>query len=92
MEFPQAPVEKELYLKTPKVFEIDTKGYISEHVLKVHKNVYEQKQYGRLWYQYLSRKNNEGDRIYTFHSGHVRIIYKKNNVHTVHRQIDTRES
>ena len=56
MEFPQAPVEKELYLKTPKVFEIDTKGYISEHVLKVHKNVYEQKQYGRLWYQYLSRK------------------------------------
>ena len=41
MEFPQAPVEKELYLKTPKVFEIDTKGGTIEHILILNNYVYE---------------------------------------------------
>ena len=36
---PQAPVEKELYMKIPKGFEIDTKGGTKEHVLKLHKKV-----------------------------------------------------
>ena len=33
LEFPQAPVQKELYMKKPKGFEIDTKGDITENVL-----------------------------------------------------------
>ena len=45
LAFPQAPVEKELYMKIPKGFQID-KGEKDEFVLNVHKNVYGQKQVG----------------------------------------------
>ncbi len=55
LAFPQAPVEKELYLYIPKGFDLeegDTKCY----VLKVHQNIYGQKQAGRVWNKYLVDK------------------------------------
>ena len=52
---PHAPVEKELYMKIPKGFESYTKGDTTEHVLKLHKNVYGQNQVDRVWYQYLEK-------------------------------------
>ena len=52
LAFPQAPVEKELYMHIPKGFEIE--GAKKEvYVFKLHKNVYGQKQAGRVWNQYL---------------------------------------
>ena len=56
--FPQAQAEKDLYLKIPVGFEVEgvKKG---EYDLKLHKNVYVQKQSGRVWYKYLTKKLTE---------------------------------
>ena len=57
-EFPQAPAEKDLYLKIPAGFEVEgvNKG---DYALKLHKNVYGQKQAVRVWYKYLNKKLTE---------------------------------
>jgi transposase InsO family protein len=52
LAFPQAPVEKELYMAIPKGFEID-EGKTDDYALKLHRNVYGQKQAGRVWNKYL---------------------------------------
>ena len=54
LAFPQAPIEKELYMYVPKGFEIE--GNNKDYVLKVHRNVYGQCQASRVWYKYLSNK------------------------------------
>jgi hypothetical protein len=55
LAFPQAPIEKTLYMEVPKGFKIE--GYDRrQHCLKLHKNVYGSKNAGRTWYQYLTRK------------------------------------
>jgi hypothetical protein len=50
--FPQAPVEKELYMEIPKGMEPEH-GNAKDYVLQLHKNVYGQKQAGRVWNKYL---------------------------------------
>jgi hypothetical protein len=55
LAFPQAPVEKELYLYIPKGFDMDG-GDTKNFVLKVHRNIYGQKQAGRVWNKYLTNK------------------------------------
>ena len=55
LAFPQAPVEREIYMKIPAGFKIvngDTKDYVHQ----LHRNVYGQKQAGRVFYQYLRNK------------------------------------
>ena len=53
--FPQAPVERELYMKILKG--VSLKGKSSEaYVLKLHKNKYGQKNAGRVWNDYLVKK------------------------------------
>jgi hypothetical protein len=58
--FPQADIERELYMKLPKGFTIPGRVLTEEdrknYVLKLEKNLYGQKQAGRVWYQHL--KNN----------------------------------
>lgn len=50
--YPQADIEVDLYMEIPKGFEI--KGSKpGEFVLKLHKNIYGQKQAGRVWNQHL---------------------------------------
>ena len=56
LAFPQAPVEKEIYMKIPKGFKMEGKYNSEEYVLKLHRNVYGQKQAGRVWNQYLVDK------------------------------------
>jgi hypothetical protein len=51
----QAPVEKDLYMIIPKGFEV-YKGPSGKYVLKLHKNVYGQKQAGRAWNKSLVDK------------------------------------
>jgi hypothetical protein len=55
LAFPQAPVEKELYMRIPKGFDVD-EGNTQDYVLKLHRNVYGQKQAGRVWHKYLVDK------------------------------------
>ena len=52
LAFPQAPVEKELFLHIPRGFDIND-GDNKSYVLKVHRNIYGQKQAGRVWNKYL---------------------------------------
>jgi hypothetical protein len=55
LAFPQAPVEKELYMKVPRGFKIESDDS-EEYVLRLHRNVYGQKQAGRVWNKYLHNK------------------------------------
>jgi len=53
LAFSQAPVDRECYMQIPKGIKIDAPG---EWVLQVHKNIYGQKQAGRVWNQHLVDK------------------------------------
>jgi hypothetical protein len=55
LAFPQAPVEREIYMQIPKGFQVEGKNS-KDYVLKLHKNVYGQCQSGRVWYKYLHHK------------------------------------
>ncbi len=52
LAFPQAPVERDLYMEIPKGFTIE-EGRSDNYALKIHRNIYRQKQAGRVWNQYL---------------------------------------
>ena len=55
LAFPQAPVERPLYMEIPKGIEFEGKPS-RDWVLKLDKNVYGQKQAGRVWNRYLTAK------------------------------------
>jgi hypothetical protein len=55
LAFPQAPVERDLYMTIPKGFDI-SQGKRKEYVLKIHRNIYGQKQAGWVWNQYPVNK------------------------------------
>jgi hypothetical protein len=55
LAFPQAPVERVLYMLIPKGFKVD-RGKTQDFALQLHKDVYGQKQAGRVWNQYLVNK------------------------------------
>ena len=56
--FPQAAAERYIYLKVPAGFEVEG-GNKGDCALKLNKNVYEQKQAGRVWYKYLPKNLTE---------------------------------
>ena len=55
LAFPQAPIERNLYLKVPHGYHIinDKKD---NYALKIHNNLYGQKQASRVWHEYLIQK------------------------------------
>ena len=53
--FPQAPADKDLYLKVPEGFEVEG-GNKGDYALKLHKNIYGHKQAVRVWYKYMTQK------------------------------------
>ena len=55
LDFPQALVERDLYMKIPTEFEIEN-GKTLDYVLKINRNIYGQKQAGRVWNNYLVNK------------------------------------
>jgi len=55
LAFPQAPVEKEIYMRVPKGFEVSGSNP-GDYVLRLNRNVYGQKQAGRVWNKYLEQK------------------------------------
>ena len=54
LAFPQAPVEKEIYMQVPKGFRISGKNP-KDYVLRLNQNVYGQKQAGRVWNKHLEK-------------------------------------
>jgi hypothetical protein len=55
MAYPQAPIKMDIYMELPQG--IQTKhGNSKEHVLKLEKNIYGQKQAGRVWNSFLVDK------------------------------------
>jgi hypothetical protein len=51
--FALAPVEKTLYMKVPEGFKIEGGGDPKDYVLQINRNIYGQKQAGRVWNKYL---------------------------------------
>jgi hypothetical protein len=60
LAYPQADMERELYMKLSAGFSIEvlnlTEKSKKDYVLKLVKNLYGQKQAGRVWYQHLRKK------------------------------------
>lgn len=56
LAFPQAPVEKELYMHCPRGFKFGDVESPKDYVLRLNRNVYGQKQAGRVWNQYLTKR------------------------------------
>ena len=52
--FPQAPVEREIYMKIPAGIELDG-ARKEDHCLQLHRNVHGQKQSGRVWNKHLTK-------------------------------------
>ncbi len=53
LPYPQADVERELYMEVPKMVTTPPGTRTKDYVLKLTKNLYGQKQAGRVWYLYL---------------------------------------
>jgi hypothetical protein len=53
LAYPQADVETEMYMNVPKGFTMKNTGSKSSHVLQLLKNLYGQKQAGRVWHQHI---------------------------------------
>ena len=54
--FAQAPIEETLYMRIPAGVELECGSDPRDYVLKLHRNIYGQKQAGRVWNQYLVSK------------------------------------
>ncbi len=54
--YPQAPVEREIYMEIPRGFAVTGVANQRECVLKIHRNIYGQVQAGRVWNDYLTDK------------------------------------
>jgi hypothetical protein len=55
MAYPQAPIETDIYMELPQGIKTAT-GNSKDHVLKLLKNIYGQKQAGRVWNSFLVDK------------------------------------
>ena len=72
LAYPQAPVERECYMKIPRGITIDSD---EEYLLKVKQNIYGQKQAGRVWNQYLLKKLKEAGFVKSHHDDCI-LFYK----------------
>ncbi len=55
MAYPQAPIKMDIYMELPQGIQTAT-GNSKDHVLQLLKNIYGQKQAGRVWNEYLVDK------------------------------------
>jgi Reverse transcriptase (RNA-dependent DNA polymerase) len=76
LAYPQADIECELYMKIPKDFSINQHDR-STHVLKLLKNIYGQRQAGRVWNQHL---HTQLIKIGWTQSNADECVYYKDNV------------
>jgi len=55
LAFPQAPIERDLYISIPKGYQIENEKN-KDYALKLNKNLYGQKQAGKIWNDFLVQK------------------------------------
>jgi hypothetical protein len=88
LAFPQAPVERELYMELPKGFTVSGVDDPSQYVLRINKNIYGQKQAGRVWYQYLRKrlidelgfKQSKSDECVFFKGQMIYVLYTDDSI------------
>ena len=80
--FSQAPAKNYLYLKVPSGFEVEG-GKKGEYALKLHKNVYGQKQAGRVCYKYLS-KNPTEELWFEWAQVHECVFYRGKTIYVLY--------
>ena len=66
LAFPQAPLECDLFMRLPVGFQFEY-GNSKTHVLKLKRNLYGQRQAGKVWFDHLSK-------------GSINIGFKKSEV------------
>ena len=89
LAYAQADVENDrMYMQIPKGCEVNSKQ-AAEWVLKLKKNLYGQKQAGRVWNKYLVAKlkdigfvQSEVDECVFFKSGYVYVLYTDDSILT----------
>ena len=54
--YTQAPIDRDMYMEFPRGFTVPGGADRKTVVLKLHRNLYGQKQAGRVWYQYLRKR------------------------------------
>ena len=87
LAFPQAPVEREIWMEIPKGFHIK-EGNSKDYVLQLHRNVYGQKQAGRVWNQYLTDilinkvgfKQSEVDECVFYRGSVMYVLYTDDSI------------
>ena len=78
LAFPQAPIERTLYMKIPKGVKM-VEGDQDQYALQIHRNIYGQKQAGRVWNQYLVSKLTSKKIGFT-QSKHDECVFYKGNI------------
>ena len=53
--YTQAPIDRDMYMEFPRGFKVPGGVDRKDVVLKLHHNLYRQKQAGRVWYEYLCK-------------------------------------
>ena len=53
--YTQAPIDRDMYMEFPHGFKVPGSVDRKDVVLKLHRNLYGQKQAGRVWYEYLCK-------------------------------------
>jgi hypothetical protein len=87
LAFPQAPVERDLYMEVPRGFEVGG-AKDGEYVLQLHRNVYGQKQASRVWNKYLVDKlvnvlgfvQSETDECVFYRGSVVYLLYTDDSI------------
>ena len=84
--YPQAPIEKEMYMKVPVGIDI-TEGAKEDFALKMFRNIYGQKQAGRVWNKYLHNillklgfVQSEVDECVYFRNGLIYLLYTDDSI------------
>lgn len=87
LAFPQAPVDRDIYMEIPRGFEIEGAAR-GEYVLQLKRNVYGQKQAGRVWNDYLHEKltkelgftQSEYDECVYFRGSVMYVLYTDDSI------------
>jgi hypothetical protein len=82
LAYPQADVDHELYMELPKGIKVHGVTHNSDYVLQLDKNLYGQKQAGRVWYIWLTKRlikmgfiQSKYDPCMFYYKGHIMLIY-----------------
>ena len=83
LAFPQAPINRELYMKIPIGMDVP-QGKREDYVLQLKRNVYGQKQAARVWNQYLVQKLTSPAVGFTQSRYDECVFYKKDMVYILY--------